>query len=91
MYVAEEFRDPKEIPYLQEGDYPSLGELNTDFNSGRNIYDVGFLLIDYIVSSWDHDRLIELIKANGAIEETLGISEADFEMGWRKFVEKKYL
>jgi len=91
MYAAEEFRDPKEIPYLKEGDYPSLAELNTDFNSGRNIYDVGYLLVDYVVTSWDHDHLIALIKSNGAIEETLGISEAEFETGWQRFLKKKYL
>lgn len=91
MYAAEEFRDPKEISYLLEGDYPSLAELNTDFNSGRNIYDVGYMLIEYIVTAWDYDRLIALIKSNGAIEETLGIRESEFEKEWQKFVEKKYL
>ena len=91
MFAAEEFRDPKDVPSLREGSYPTLEELNTDFNSGRSIYDVGYVLVDYIINTWDHDHLIALIRSNGAIEQTLGISESDFEKGWQQYVEETYL
>lgn len=91
MYEAEEFRDPREVPYMREGSYPSLQELNTDFNSGRSIYDVGYLLVDYIINTWDRDHLIALIHSSGSIEKALGISETDFEAGWHQYIEDKYL
>ena len=90
MYAAEEVRNVKDISYLRDGDYPTLQELNEDFNSGRNIYDVGYLLIDYLVQTWDHDHLIALIEANGNVESTLGVGEAEFEKGWQQFVKKNY-
>ena len=91
MYIANEFRDPNELDYIRNGSYPSLEELNTDFNSGRNIYDVGYILVDYIVSNWGSDHLIGLIHSGGDIESVLGVSEADFESGWHQYVETKYL
>lgn len=91
MYAAEEFRHPGDVPELRKGSFPTLQELSTDFNSGRSIYDVGYVLVEYIETTWDHDRLIALIRANGAIEETLGVSEADFEAGWQQYVQEKYL
>lgn len=90
MYAAEEFRKPNEVPELQNDSFPTLEELNTDFNSGRSIYDVGYVLVEYIVSNWGHDQLISLIQSNGAIEQTLGVSEAEFEAGWQRFVKNKY-
>ena len=91
MYAAEEFRNPSDITYLREGDFPSLPELNEDFNSGRNIYDVGYTLVAYIVDAWDHESLLALVKANGDLSSTLGIDEASFMAGWEDFVRQKYL
>ena len=90
LYEAEEFRDPRDIDYLQKGNYPTLAQLNEGFNSGRNIYDVGYLLIDYIVNNWGSSELVELIKSNGDIEKVLAVSEEEFEQGWYKFVDSKY-
>jgi hypothetical protein len=91
MYVAQEKRNLSEINYLQARDFPTLAELNEDFNSGRNIYDVGYLLIEYIVETWNHDTFVALISANGNIEAVLNVTEAEFDAGWRAYVERKYL
>ena len=91
VYEAKEFSEPSSTKYLVEDDFPTIKELNGDFNTGtRKIYDVGYLLTEYILKEWGKDFLIELIKNNGNIEKVLQISTSEFEMGWETFVEREY-
>lgn len=91
IYEAGEFVDPKTLSYLVSGNFPALAELNSDFNSGVNkIYSVGYLLSEYIITNWDKSRYVNLIKSNGNIQETLGISTQEFEVEWKNFVTAKY-
>lgn len=91
VYEANEFREPSSFNYLVEGDFPSIKELNGDFNTGtRKIYEVGFLLTEYILDIWGKHILIELIKSNGDVQQVMQISTDRFESGWQTFVEKKY-
>lgn len=91
QYEANELRDPNDVDYMRRRDFPTLEDLNAGFNSSKNIYDVGYLLVDYIVSNWGRDELIDLIRSNGDIPATLSTSVADFELGWHQFIEEKYL
>jgi len=91
LYEAGEFVNPTTISYLVNGDFPTLAELNSDFNTGGNkIYSVGYLLSEFIITNWDKSRFVNLIKANGNIEQTLGISTLQFEEDWKSFVINKY-
>ncbi len=90
LYFAGELREPADVAYLQNGEFPTLEELDAGFNSSKNIYDVGYLLVDYIVTQWGDDALINLIKANRDIPATLDVSMAEFESGWQQFVTEKY-
>ncbi len=91
IYEAREFVDPKTLSYLVSGNYPTIAELNSDFNTGVNkIYSVGYLLSEYIITNWDKDKYIGIIRSNGNIQETLGITTQEFEAGWKKFVIAKY-
>ncbi|OFX86044.1 MAG: hypothetical protein A2W99_16430 [Bacteroidetes bacterium GWF2_33_16] len=91
IYEAGEFVNPTTISYLVSGNFPTLAELNSDFNSGGNkIYSVGYLLSEFIIVSWDKSHFVNLIKANGNIEQTLGISTQQFEADWKSFVIKTY-
>lgn len=65
---------------------PSLQELN---NSNR-IYNVGYTIIEFFVAQYGKEKLAEFIKSYGNFEQTLGISEKEFETGWYKFVDAKY-
>lgn len=92
LYENNEFVDPKGLSYMVSGDYPTLAELNTDYNSGnQSIYSVGYVLIEYIVETWGMDTVIGLIKNNGNISGLLGITPQAFESGWYQFVKVKYL
>jgi hypothetical protein len=83
--------DPSKISYMKGGDYSSLTELNEDFNKGREIYQVGHALIEYIVRKWGSVSVVELIKTNGSIEFVLKISPEECEKGWYQYVEQTYL
>jgi hypothetical protein len=91
LYESGGFVDPKNIRYLVEGNYPSLSELNSDFNtSNQKIYQVGYLLAEFVKVQWGMQSVIELIKQNGNIQKVLKITNAEFETQWKQFIETKY-
>ncbi len=92
LYESQDFIDPKTLSYMVSGDYPTLSELNTDYNSSyHNIYSVGYVLLEYVVQTWGMETVIELIENNGNISTLLGITTQEFESGWYQFVKDKYL
>lgn len=91
LYENEDFVHPNRISYLSSGNYPNLSELNSDFGSGsRKIYQVGYLLIEFILYQWGKGTMIELIRQTGDIPTVLHISVAEFETQWKTYVERKY-
>lgn len=92
LYEAGDFVHPRNISYLAAGSFPTLEELNTDFNQGnQKIYAVGYLLAEYIVNTWGKSKFVQLIKTNANIATTLGFTTGQFETGWKEFVTGKYL
>jgi hypothetical protein len=86
LYENNEWVDPRTLPYVQAGNFPTLAQLNSDFSSGRQIYEVGFVLGEFIVATWGRSGLVRLIQANGDIDRTLGLTVAQFEQRWSVFV-----
>jgi len=66
--------------------HPTLKSLN----SSNQIYNVGYTIIEYIVSKWGKEKLPELISSYVNIEKVLHVSESEFEKGWIHFVSEKY-
>lgn len=92
LYESGMFVDPQTLPYMVSGNYPTLEELNTDYNSSdHNIYSVGYTLLEYIIETWGKDSVIQLIQTNGNLQSALGISTPEFETGWYQFVVERYL
>ena len=91
LYSAGELREPAEVDYMRNREFPTLEELSAGFNASKNIYDVGYLLVDYITTQWGQDALIDLIRANGDIPSVLDVSVDAFEKGWHQFVVDKHL
>jgi len=90
-YRANEFVDPNELSYLKEGNFPTLTELNGDFNeSDHKIYKVGYILSEFIIHEWGTDKYYELIQEAGDLQKVLNISEPEFETQWADFVKTKY-
>ena len=66
---------------------PGLQQLNRS----NQVYNVGYTIIEYFVSTYVNAKLPAFIKSYFNFEAVLGVSEKDFESGWHHFVEEKYL
>lgn len=89
-YENREFVQPASLAYLQSGAYPSLTELNAGINASRQVYELGYLLGEFIVSTWGQDTLVRLIEANGDLRAVVGLDEAAFMARWYDWVRRKY-
>ncbi len=71
------------------GGCPSLDDLdsNTEHDRGTRIYQVGFLLGEYIVHLWGQDGLVRAIQEHG---RPLDRNWLEFESGWHAFMREKY-
>ncbi|MEO6405402.1 MAG: hypothetical protein ABIY51_04440 [Ferruginibacter sp.] len=90
VYEARQFVDPKTLPYLSNGQYPSIAELNNRLKGGK-IYTCGYIIIEYILSRYGQDKLISLIKNYGNLQTTLKITDDQFCKEWQKYIAEKYL
>ena len=89
VYEAKQFVDPKTLPYLNEH-YPNISELNNRTKGGK-IYSCGYTIIEYILSKYGQNNLINLIKNYGDLKRTLNVTDDLFCKDWYEFVQEKYL
>ncbi len=90
VYEAGEFVDPQSLAYLVSGNFPTLSQMNTGFNDGNQvIYQVGYIVSDYIIQTYGRTKFIGLIASNGDLS-VLGLTASQFESGWKQFVQNKY-
>lgn len=89
-YENREFVDPATLDYMRAGRYPTLSALDSDFNAGRQVYEVGCVLGQFIVATWGLEGLVGLIRSNGNVPGTLGVSVAEFEQRWYAFLKARY-
>jgi len=90
IYESMDYVDPKEVAYLREGKYPTLAELNSEVVPQLYmIYDVGYILAEFIITTWGKDKLIELIKKTGDISLVLGISTDAFQKLWYQDLDQR--
>lgn len=88
LWEARQFVDPKRVTYLVEGHPPSLAELSS-FDNTR-VYEVGYLIAEFIVARWGQPGLPALVHAFGDTQGALGIAQADFEREWYAAARSKY-
>ena len=91
LYENGEFIDPRTLPYVVGGAFPTLQQLNVDPNAGRQIYELGYVLGEFIVSTYGRSGYLQLILSNGDLMSTLGVSTAEFQSAWQSFVRRRYL
>lgn len=90
VYEANQFVDPKALPYLGNGRYPTISELNNRLK-GEKIYSCGYTIIEYLLAKYRQDKFISLIKNYGDLKKTFAISDGQFCKDWYDFVKAKYL
>jgi hypothetical protein len=86
-----EFVDPRGLDYIVRGNFPTLDQLNADPNAGTQIYQLGYVLGEFILTQYGRTTLIRLIETNGDLRTLLGISNAEFEAAWQSYVRQRYL
>ena len=90
VYEAGEFFEPSSLSYMSPDNFPTLAQLDVDYDQGYWVYQVGHVLIEYIVETWGMDTVIALIAANGDIQGVLGITVAEFEQDWHAWLSREY-
>jgi hypothetical protein len=86
-----EFVDPRTLEYMAAGHPPTLESLSVDVSAGRQVYDVGYTIAEFVVSQGGSEALVRLVLANGDTTVALGLSSRAFEDGWYTWVREKYL
>lgn len=90
LYESQEFVDPRTVDYMRSGQYPPLAELDSPYEVSGRIYQVGYVLGEYVVQKWGLDGLVRLIQHNGDLEAALSVTTAAFETGWHGFLHDAY-
>ncbi|MCU7549365.1 hypothetical protein OCK74_09585 [Chitinophagaceae bacterium LB-8] len=90
VYEAGQFVDPKTLPYLTNGKYPSISELNNRIKGGK-IYDCGYTIAEFIKTKFGQDNFIRLIQNYGDLKGTLQLTEEQFCREWYGYIKDKYL
>jgi hypothetical protein len=90
LYENREFVDPTTLDYMQTGRYPPLEDLNAAYDVNRSIYQVGYILGEFIVEAWGLDGLVRLVQTNGDLPRALRVTTAEFESAWRAFLHARY-
>ncbi|MGQ8364557.1 hypothetical protein [Glaciecola sp. 1036] len=72
---------------LAEDVFPTLQNLE---EHPFNIYKLGYYITDFILSTWDKQKLIELVKTNANLEAVLDVTTAEFESMWIDFLRHRY-
>jgi hypothetical protein len=90
VYEAGQYVPPVSLPYLVAGQFPTLAQLN-DRTGSYSIYDVGYVLTQFMLERWGWSGVRTLILSNGNLTQAFGLSTAAFEREWRDFVILRYL
>ena len=61
-----------------------------ELNSSKQIYNLGYTIVEYMVTAYGKDKLPEFIRSYGDFERVFNVSEKTFENEWRQFVADKY-
>ena len=88
IYESGQMVDPKNLAYMTAGQPPPFAALNSQGNT--LVYDVGYTIGAFIVSKGGQAALTALIRNNGDVAATFGVSPDAFEREWYGFVRARY-
>jgi hypothetical protein len=91
LYENGELINPRSLDYIVRGSFPTLQQLNVDPNAGRQVYELGFTLGEFIISRWGRPSFLRLIQTNADLGGVLGVTAAEFEAAWQSYVRQRYL
>jgi hypothetical protein len=91
LYENGEFVHPRLIESVARGNFPTLQQLNADVNADTQIYQLGYVLGEFIMARWGRGAFRRLIETNADLQGVLGVSASDFEAAWQSYVRQRYL
>ncbi len=74
LYENGEFVHPRSLEFLVNGNFPSLQQLNGDVTTDSPIYQIGYLLGEFIVSRYGRGPFLRLIETDADLPGVLGVS-----------------
>lgn len=87
-YESRQWVDPRYLDYLVAGNFPAFSDLD---DSGSNkVYQVGYILADFVVERWGVQGLRNLLLSQGDVQGSLGVTADQFSQAWKDFVFGKY-
>jgi hypothetical protein len=89
-YAASQFYPPDKFSYMTSGNYPDLRTLNNVEENGY-AYDLGFVIIEFVKTTWGHTALLHLLRTNGDVMAALQVDERTFEAALYRYVREHYL
>ena len=91
LFENGEFVDPRTLGYMVQGRYPTLAALDADPSASRQVYEVGYVIAEFIVARAGRDGLRALVRAHGQLP-TIGFrAPSEFEAAWAAWVRDRYL
>ena len=66
---------------MVRGAFPTLQQLNVDPNGGTQIYQLGYVIGEFIVSRWGRAAFLRLIETNADLPGVLGVSARRIRSG----------
>lgn len=88
IYESGQFIHPNNLSYMVNNAPPTLTQMNSFNNSF--VYEVGYLIGEYIVAAHGYGVLKQLVMTNGNLSSTLGMTTAQFQTAWFNFAKNKY-
>jgi len=74
---------------IKANQIPSISALEINFYNNFG-YSVSGTIVEYIVSDYNYDRLVNLIKNPNNIQTVFGVNKSEFSSNWKSYVIKKY-
>ena len=90
LYEAGQFSHPSALSGWEDNNLPTLASLDANWQTNVDVYTAGYVMVEYILQTWDKQHLVSLILSNGNIEATFGVPVPAFEQGWWKFLRDRY-
>ena len=88
IFEANQRVDPRSLSYMVAGQPPTFAQLSRFDN--QLVYDVGFLISQFVIDRWGTDGYRGLLAANGDTQRVLGLTLEDFQREWFRWVRITY-
>jgi hypothetical protein len=87
LYEAGQFVDPRGLSYMTSGQPPTFDQLSAIEDT--RVYDVGYVIAEFIVATWGEPGLIALVRQNGN-PAAVGAAPEEFRVRWLTFLRDRY-